>query len=546
MEILDLLRNLQKQKFNSTQLSHPLKEANEETKITYIMFNALLINANQEMSENDLAIIKQLAKEIEVEKKDLDKLLIMVKTPTEDLISKLIGDIKEDRYKHLLFIDMFLIANNEGKLSKEEKEMIEIIGSLLGFNKEKIILLNTLSQAILDKNITSIYQTISQLGEDMSIIDYFIKQIELENQLLEIENGSIEPDPGKCPDDLKVYKLGNKDYIKQKTTFGICLMGGGDKNMESLKWFVKKACGGDIVVIMSKDYEDELTNPDSITYTFWNKIGGFNSITTMILDSREKANYPFVEQVLKNAEAVWIPGGNQTEYYDLWSFTKAEEAINYLVNIKNVTIGGTSAGMHSMGKLLHTPYAGNSVLSADALNNPYLSPDKIPDSAGITFKDNFFDIPYMEDIITDTHWSERNRLGRSIVFLARIIKDGIRPLGNIKLIAADECSAICVEQNGIGQIFGEHPDYEDFVHFIKPNSLPNICTYREPLTWIDEKNGAVTAYRIPATKEGLNKFDIINWQPVESCDYTKEKLNIYRGEIEDLDQKRTDIQTPRK
>ncbi len=360
--------------------------------------------------------------------------------------------------------------------------------------------------------------------------------------MFSIKTPEIEEITVDKPEDLVIYHKGNTKFVKKETSFGIVLMGGGRKELNALRWMMKKANGGDLVILNSKDFDDELTNPESITNIFAG-LGGFNSINNIVVDTREKANHEFVYKMILNAEALWIPGGNQTSYYELWNHTRLEEAVNYLVNEKKIPIGGTSAGMHSMGKLLHTPYGGNSVLSTDALLNPYLSPKEKPGSAGITFRDDFFNIPYMENIITDTHWSERNRMGRSIVFLARVIVDGFRKLNQIKLIACDEGAAVCINEDGKAQVFGSFPSHNDYAFFIKPETYPDLCTYDEPLTW-KSPEGALTVNRIPGYPDGKYTFNVADWLGTGGGEQIK--LNIHNGYVEDINQNRIDIQTPDK
>ena len=54
------------------------------------------------------------------------------------------------------------------------------------------------------------------------------------------------------------------------------------------------------------------------------------------------------------------------------------------------------------------------VYSSEALNNPY--------NFKITVETNFLIIPVLERIITDSHFAQRDRMGRLVVFLARILK----------------------------------------------------------------------------------------------------------------------------
>ena len=52
----------------------------------------------------------------------------------------------------------------------------------------------------------------------------------------------------------------------------------------------------------------------------------------------------------------------------------------------------------------------------------------------------------MQGILTDQHFVKRDRLGRSVGFLARILQDGMAT--SIREIAVDERNAVLVDENG--------------------------------------------------------------------------------------------------
>ena len=97
-------------------------------------------------------------------------------------------------------------------------------------------------------------------------------------------------------------------------------------------------------------------------------------------------------------------------------------------------------------------------------------------------------------------------------FLARIFQDwGIRASG----IACEEYTAVCIDQNGIAKIYGDHPNYDDYAYFISincniTNPLPEICQSNTPLTW-DFSDSILNVYVVPGTMNGTNTFDLSNW-----------------------------------
>jgi cyanophycinase-like exopeptidase len=287
-------------------------------------------------------------------------------------------------------------------------------------------------------------------------------------------------------------------------------MGGGIKAPEALAWFAERAGGGDVVVLNVKDHEDELTNPDSTTNALW-RTDQWKSLTTLIVDSRDKANDPYVEAVLRRASGVFLPGGDQTAYYDRWASTRLAEVINERAALRNIALGGSSAGMHSLGWLIHTPEGTGSVTSEEALHDPYLPPSPVLDRGGVTIREQFLAVPFMENTITDTHWSERDRLGRSIVFLARIIQDGVRAVDACRLIACDEGTAFCLGEDGKGTVMTAEANHSGGAFFIRPNGRPNLCRSGEPLTW-QEPGGALTILRAGGSPSVRSTFDLVAWE----------------------------------
>ena len=95
-----------------------------------------------------------------------------------------------------------------------------------------------------------------------------------------------------------------------------------------------------------------------------------------------------------------------------WNYLKNSRTLN-LINKKitnGISIAGTSAGLAIMGKYIFTAQNGT-ITSKEALSNPLHN--------RITIESSFFNIDSMKNIITDSHFSERNREGRLITFMAR-------------------------------------------------------------------------------------------------------------------------------
>ena len=72
---------------------------------------------------------------------------------------------------------------------------------------------------------------------------------------------------------------------------------------------------------------------------------------------------PFVIEKIRNAEAIFIAGGDQSNYIRYWKDTPVEDAINF-VAAKPAPIGGTSAGMAVLGEYVYSAEGEESLTSA--------------------------------------------------------------------------------------------------------------------------------------------------------------------------------------
>tara|TARA_B110000444_G_C18840460_1_gene598591 strand:+ start:2420 stop:3064 length:645 start_codon:yes stop_codon:yes gene_type:complete len=91
--------------------------------------------------------------------------------------------------------------------------------------------------------------------------------------------------------------------------------------------------------------------------------------------------------------------------------------------------------------------------------------------------------------------------------LARIVTDHeASDLG----IWYNEYTAVCIGNEGFAHCFGEQPQYDEKVYFLRPNCLdvmgPN-CVAGEPLNWGMEDTG-LNVYVVDATEDGNRGLDL--------------------------------------
>ncbi len=291
------------------------------------------------------------------------------------------------------------------------------------------------------------------------------------------------------------YFIGNTNNITTTTVSGTCLMGGATEDDNAMRWFLQRSGGGDIIVLRA-------TGTNGYNSYLYTTLGvTVNSVETLVIPSIAAANDTYVKTQIRNAEAVFIAGGNQADYINFWKGTAVDSALNYLINIKKVPIGGTSAGMAIMGQAYNSAVNG-SVTSAQALANPF--------SSLITLgNNNFLHNQFLKRTITDTHFDNPDRRGRLVTFLARMSLDSGVPQF---AIACDEYTAVCIDENGLAKVFGGFPTYNDNAYFISTNcsvinNFPETCLPNNPLTWM-ANNDALKVYRIKGTSTANNSFDL--------------------------------------
>jgi cyanophycinase-like exopeptidase len=97
----------------------------------------------------------------------------------------------------------------------------------------------------------------------------------------------------------------------------------------------------------------------------------------------------------------------------------------------------------------------------------------------VQIEHNFIHLPNLENIIVDAHFRQRDRFGRLLTFMARILEDQLRPPPVIG-IGVDDGTALAIGPDGLGTVFGTGGVYP-----ILGKSLPEIATAGTPLMWLD-------------------------------------------------------------
>ncbi len=223
---------------------------------------------------------------------------------------------------------------------------------------------------------------------------------------------------------------------------GLLLMGGGERNVDALRWFLKKAGNGHLVVLRA-------SQGNELGEEFHAKVGGVLSVETFVFNSRKPSDDAKILASLAQADGIFLAGGDQARYVRYWKGTPVAAALDAHVRAGK-PLGGTSAGLAILGEYLYGAMDGGSLASPEALADP-LGPAN-------TIETDFLHIDRLKGVVTDTHFMARDRLGRLFAFLAKAEAMTGTPMtgppqrGLIGL-GVDEDAALAVEADGSGRIY---------------------------------------------------------------------------------------------
>ena len=294
------------------------------------------------------------------------------------------------------------------------------------------------------------------------------------------------------------FIVGNPADAQQSPNLspGLVLMGGGTDVDAAFQWMCQRAGGGDFVVIRT-------TGTDAYNPYIQQLCPQMDSVETIIITSTTGANSAYVSSQIQNAEALWIAGGDQSTYVNLWRGTAVQTGVNFLLNSKHAPVGGTSAGLAVLSQFIYTGELG-SVTSSQALANPF--------HRYVTLDRDLFQSVLGQTKIYDSHFVTRDRMGRSLVFLARIVDNGwaAQPRG----IGIDEQTALLVLPNGAATMVGIGAAY-----FLQAPGPAQVLAAKTPLTYLN-----IGVYKLP---QG-GTFDFSTWSGTGGVTYT---LNVNNGAL---------------
>lgn len=254
--------------------------------------------------------------------------------------------------------------------------------------------------------------------------------------------GGVDAKTWKSGPGYKTFVIGDEATpTPEPVKGGLLLSGGGDWNYDAFRWFTAHAGHGHIVVLRASgttESQDE----------FYNNVKGVLSVRTFLFTDRKAASDPKLVEAVKNADGIFLAGGDQANYVRMWRGTPLNDAIDAAV-AAGKPIGGTSAGLAVQGSWLYGAMDGGSITAPEAMADPM--------GPAVTIEGNFLHTPLMSNIVTDSHFDTRERLGRLFAFVVKAESlrdaDGKRYTAPLVGLGIDESAAMTVESDGTAHLY---------------------------------------------------------------------------------------------
>lgn len=240
----------------------------------------------------------------------------------------------------------------------------------------------------------------------------------------------VMPLPG-----LRQYVIG--DWRKTSGTAptpGTLLMGGGDWVPSAMRWFVEHAGGGRVLILRA-------SGDDNLQRQLYDDIGGVSAVRTLVFEDRAASFDEGVAEVITQADGIFLAGGDQARYIRFWKDTPVQHLLNAHIQ-SGKPIAGTSAGLAVLGGWAYGALDDGSIDSPSAMADPL--------GAAITLERGFLNVPFLDNVVTDTHFAQRDRQGRLLAFVSKA--RSLAGHSSIYGLGVDEDAALALEADGRAQL----------------------------------------------------------------------------------------------
>ncbi|GAB4200098.1 MAG: hypothetical protein OHK0022_20900 [Roseiflexaceae bacterium] len=281
-------------------------------------------------------------------------------------------------------------------------------------------------------------------------------------------SGAAPVEAGKGGGSVSRVRLGSAADVKPALRGpSLFLQGNGAPNTTAFQSHINHVAAAplDIVVLAASFPSSGSRTPECDALL---RLSNVNSCETITITAASGANDAGATTAVNNAEIVYFSGGDQCNYVG-WRGSTVYNAVKGVV-ARSGGVGGGSAGLAIQGDYVYDACTG-SVISSEALSNPY--------HRYISFSYDFFQWTHLRQVITDSHFVARNRMGRLMSFVARQIKDG--KTNAAYGLGIDEGAVMVIDPSGLGTLYGGN------AYVVLADHTPEQVVSRLPLTFSNYK-----------------------------------------------------------
>lgn len=312
------------------------------------------------------------------------------------------------------------------------------------------------------------------------------------------------------------YRAGSSTDVTRTSWNGPAFVFSGDGAIQPATFDQATAAvtGGsgtmDVVVLADAAASSGSSTPECDAITARPRI---NSCTTLVLTAASDGDNASVNTDIRKAEFVYFAGGDQCAYA-AWKSTALRASVQSVV-AKGGGVGGGSAGTHINSDIVYDACTA-SVTSAEALADPY--------DSGITFTTGMFTWPNYAGTINDSHFVTRDRMGRTMAFVARALKDGLVGNGQAWGVGIEQGGSLFIDKNGLATLSGAD------AYVVLGDHPPEQVVARRPLSYSNYKIWRLTAgrsfdfahrptcgYYLKSVTNGVPDPSLYTGTPVTTC-----------------------------
>ena len=164
--MIDILEIVKRVREDISFEAHPADKLDLAQKLIYLKGLVLMMNADNEIHDNEKNYIASLIKAFDVQENALDTLIEFAENPTQEEFVELINFLRDNPINIYFLFDCITISYKDGTFHDREKALLGYLFDFLSLRENIQTFLFSLHQAMRDKNESDAYKILSNYDGD--------------------------------------------------------------------------------------------------------------------------------------------------------------------------------------------------------------------------------------------------------------------------------------------------------------------------------------------------------------------------------------------